>query len=91
VRDTSILSTKKDLAMSRKKGLSIDEQTCPSCGQPEGVPLIWGMPDEHAFKMLWEASERGEVVIAGCAIECDENGVTPDHECLECGHRWHLA
>lgn len=56
---------------------------CPACGKKEGVPLVWGDPDEAT----WKASRRGEIVLAGCAIEPIGDAV-PDYACLDCSHRW---
>jgi len=57
---------------------------CPSCGHPEGVPLVWGDSSEET----WKASQRGELVLAGCVIE-PIGGAVPDYACLHCCHRWH--
>lgn len=56
---------------------------CPSCGQQEGVPLIWGAVDEERWKM----AQRGDAVLAGCMMQPAGGGV-PDHACLQCAHRW---
>ncbi len=36
-------------------------KTCPTCGA-EFIPVIYGMPGSELF----EAEERGEVVLGGC-------------------------
>lgn len=41
--------------------------------------MVYGMPGVE----VWEASERGEVLIGGCCIFIDN----PTHGC-EAGHRW---
>ena len=56
---------------------------CPSCGQLAGIPLVWGDADQET----WEASVRGEVVLAGCMIE-PISGAAPDYACLNCAYRW---
>lgn len=62
-----------------------DRLPCPSCGEMDGVPLVWGEPD----KDTWEAFLRGEVVLAGCVIEPNGDAV-PDYACRRCCHRWRL-
>lgn len=51
---------------------------CPVCGAP-GVRIVYGMPGGELF----EAANRGEVVLGGCVIGGDD----PDFACRE-GHRW---
>lgn len=43
------------------------------------VPIAYGYPSSELF----EAAERGEVVLGGCVIEVD----SPTHE-RAAGHRW---
>jgi hypothetical protein len=57
--------------------------TCPACGSPEGVPLLWGLPDARA----WAAGERGELVIGGCDLPMGE-GPLPNLQCLKCHRQW---
>jgi hypothetical protein len=59
------------------------KERCPSCGQVEGVPLVWGDPDEQTRK----AAQRSELVLAGCMIQ-PLGGAAPDYACLHCCHRW---
>lgn len=61
-----------------------DRFACPACGRHAGVPLVWGSPD----RATWEAAQRGELVLAGCAIE-PAGAAVPDCACLACAHRWH--
>lgn len=51
--------------------------TCPACGEPEGVPIAWGMlgPDEF---------EREDVAFGGCVLPPDP----PTTRCRACGHEW---
>lgn len=51
---------------------------CPSCGAP-GIRIVYGMPGAELF----EAADRGEVVLGGCVIGGDD----PDLACPQ-GHRW---
>ncbi|WP_420475755.1 hypothetical protein [Noviherbaspirillum sp. ST9] len=60
--------------------------TCPNCGEPAGVPLVWGDPDEATRAAVL----RGEIVLAGCMIEPIGNAV-PDCACLKCAYRWRDA
>ena len=56
-------------------------KTCPKCGG-KVVKIIYGEPDQELF----EASERGEVILGGCCIEVDENGnrLDPQYGCIDC-------
>jgi hypothetical protein len=56
----------------------LEPRRCPTCGAP-AVPIVYGLPGPE----LWEASERGEVILGGCVI-IPEN---PSHGCTN-GHRW---
>ena len=48
---------------------------CPKCG--EGLlEIVYGMPGPELF----EASERGEVVLGGCCITGDD----PAYHCKKC-------
>jgi hypothetical protein len=53
---------------------------CPHCKKPDGVPLLWGMPDEAA---CIRAANR-EVILAGCVMGNDAH----DLQCRVCAHRW---
>ena len=52
---------------------------CPQCGG-KVVRILYGEPTPEAF----EAAERGEFVLGGCCI----NELSPDWECLGCGHQF---
>lgn len=62
---------------------TIMKETCPCCGENEGVPLVWGSPS----KEQWEAFQRNELVLAGCMIQ-PYSGGEPDYACLKCSYRW---
>ncbi len=53
-------------------------RTCPTCGAA-GVRIVYGMPGSELF----EAADRGEVVLGGCVIGDDD----PAYACTK-GHRW---
>jgi hypothetical protein len=60
---------------------------CPSCGKPQGVPLVWGDLDllgENVRAIIG----RGEMVCGGDAITIDEHGHPMSMECLACGFQW---
>jgi hypothetical protein len=40
--------------------------------------MVWGDP----YERTWQASLRGELVLAGCVIEMDERGDVARSECL---------
>ena len=46
------------------------------------VPIVYGSPSCELF----EAAERGEVVLGGCCIMVDSNGrsVMPSWACIDC-------
>lgn len=48
---------------------------CPRCGE-ELLEIIYGMPGSELF----EASERGEVILGGCCISGDD----PAYHCKKC-------
>lgn len=54
---------------------------CPKCGG-KIVEIIYGEPDQELF----EASERGEVILGGCCITVDEKGnrLDPQYGCIDC-------
>lgn len=66
--------------------MSTIKNVCPSCGKPEGVPLVWGDLD-LLDKPVQDQIGRGEVVCGGDAISFDEHG-TMNRECLACGAQW---
>ncbi len=55
-------------------------KVCPSCGQEESIPLLWGLPDPKAMDL----AERGLVALGGCMVMADE----PTLVCRGCGLRW---
>jgi len=60
-------------------------KTCPKCGG-KVVKIIYGEPTEELF----EASDRGEVILGGCCIALDENGnqISPEYGCVDCEERF---
>jgi len=52
---------------------------CPKCGG-EAVEIIYGMPTHELF----EAEQRGEVVIGGCLVSGDDD----NWQCKKCGYSW---
>lgn len=58
---------------------------CPNCGG-KVVPIIYGEPIPETF----ESSERGEVVLGGCCVEVNEDGVilNPEWACVECNKQF---
>lgn len=65
--------------MSESIGVQL-ARICPSCGQEESVPLLWGLPDPEAMDM----AERGLVGLGGCMVEPDG----PVLACRACGLQW---
>lgn len=53
---------------------------CPSCQKVNGVPLLWGYPDNESLDL----SARGEVALGGCIL----NNANLDRHCRSCGHQW---
>lgn len=51
---------------------------CPVCGNPETVPILYGMPGWHG---VFEAAEAGAVAIGGCVVW---EGM-PHWQCGACG------
>jgi hypothetical protein len=60
-----------------------ERRRCPKCGAPELIAILYGEPTSEA----WEASQRGDVVLAGCLVPCDDKGrfVGPKWHCKHCG------
>lgn len=56
-------------------------KTCPKCGG-RIVKIVYGEPTEELF----EAADRGEVILGGCCITLDENGnqIDPEYGCVNC-------
>lgn len=60
--------------------------TCPACGKPEGLQIVWGKPSaEDADKIA-----RGEVICGGCDIWSVVCGTLMNRECQACGHQWYV-
>jgi hypothetical protein len=57
--------------------MSKQPETCPACGEREGVPLVWGLPGPDEF-------ERDDVSFGGCFLPPDP----PTTSCRACGHEW---
>lgn len=55
-----------------------DGSRCPVCGAV-GRPIVFGLPGPDLF----EAAERGEVLLGGCCVTGDD----PTHGC-DAGHSW---
>ena len=53
---------------------------CPSCGQEDSVPLIWGLPDPGSMAL----AERGLLALGGCMVGPDE----PTIAWRACGLHW---
>lgn len=60
-------------------------KACPKCGG-KVVKIIYGEPTEELF----EAADRGEVILGGCCIALDENGnqISPEYGCVDCDERF---
>jgi hypothetical protein len=54
---------------------------CPACGLRGGVELAYGFPGPGMF----EAAERGEIMLGGCVVGADEPVVWG---CVLCRHEW---
>lgn len=54
---------------------SAAQDTCSGCGQPL-VPIAYGYPGPE----MWEAAERGEIVLGGCMISPGQ----PKSRCPAC-------
>lgn len=54
------------------------KETCPSCGKPEGVSLVWGDLD-LLDKSVQDIIRRGEKVCGGDAISID----LAERQCIE--------
>ena len=54
---------------------------CPKCGG-KVVKIIYGEPSIEVF----EAEQRGEIILGGCCIRVDEEGnsLMPDWQCKKC-------
>jgi hypothetical protein len=52
--------------------------TCPACGQLKGAEIIYGMPDEEAWRFI----DMGLLIAGGCMRE----NSAPDYQCTACNH-----
>lgn len=63
------------------------KETCPSCGKPEGLPVVYGdyelLPDDVRSQM-----DRGEVLCGGDSISVDDDGRPMNMACLACTWEW---
>jgi hypothetical protein len=53
---------------------------CPRCQSSDTIPIVYGMPGPDLF----EAEERGEVLLAGCIV----SHVDPTWACTACDNRF---
>ncbi len=53
---------------------------CPFCGSEKIIPIVYGLPGRELF----EAAERGEVLLGGCEVYYGNE----KHFCKECEKRW---
>lgn len=61
-----------------RKQAGTPRPACPACGATAAArPLMFGFPSEEMF----EASERGEIILGGC---CLPEGPLPHWRCEEC-------
>ena len=60
-------------------------KVCPKCGG-KIVEILYGEPTEELFN----AAERGEVILGGCCIAFDEQGnqIDPQYGCVDCDERF---
>ncbi|CAM2789367.1 hypothetical protein [Janthinobacterium lividum] len=58
----------------------MEKTTCPSCQKVEGIPLLWGFPDEKLF----QRSANGEVQLGGCVV----SNLKLNCHCRNCGYQW---
>lgn len=56
---------------------------CPTCGDSERIPVVWGMPSPEDF----ERAEAGEFALGGCCVPADF-GQVPYWACRACGHQY---
>ncbi len=74
-------------AMSFHLEMKTSQETCPECGKPDSIPLVWGKPrSEDAEKIA-----RRELACGGCDIWSALDGIVMNHQCTVCGHRWKTA
>lgn len=70
----------QDRSSKPRQLLSGTLDRCPACRKLEGVPIVYGFPDEAAF----EAADREEIVLGGCLV----TGHEPNRFCKKCSHKW---
>ena len=56
------------------------QPTCPECGKGDPLRIVYGYPMFNMF----EAEQRGELLLGGCMIEPD----SPTWACRDCHHTW---
>jgi hypothetical protein len=61
---------------------------CPSCGKPEGVPLVYG-DAEYLAEEDRAQLDRNAVICVGDAITIDEHCRPMNMACLSCRHEWY--
>ena len=74
------LTTSKDTMPTLKP-------TCPSCGKPEGVHVVYGDYDLLPESVRSQV-DRSEMLCSGDAITIDEQGRSMDLACITCGAEW---
>ena len=62
--------------MSRPPTLTRMFPPCPACGSRAAEPIAYGYPSAQ----MWEAEQRGEVVLGGCLVGPE----SPAYECRDC-------
>ncbi len=65
------------------KTKAVGRSICPKCGSNSIVPIAYGLPEQALF----EAADRGEVVLGGCEFSPD----APNRHCKDCAHDWHVG
>ena len=60
-------------------------KVCPKCGG-KIVEIVYGEPTDELFN----AAERGEVILGGCCIAFDEKGnqIDPKYGCVDCDEKF---
>lgn len=54
--------------------------TCPRCGSPNVLPIMYGLPGQEAM----EAALSGTIWLGGCCIDAD----MPMRHCGTCAFEW---
>ena len=55
-------------------------QSCPRCAHQDWRSIVYGLPSFDLF----QAADRGEVVLGGCMVEDEQ----PSARCGNCGQEW---